>query len=678
MESNTLLSQQVLIVARAPALQPGMDGRVFSISKSMSPGKWVIFSDGEGYGQKLAEIITARGDDCLLVSAGQFYHCLPDGHYQIEPTRSEDYVRLFKEVLSTAAPVVKGIVHLWSLDAIVTEQSPTAQLERAQVLSCGSVLHLIQALTKTKTLNPFRMFLITRGAQAVNSALTELSVAQAPLWGLGRVVALEHPELHSVLIDLDPNVQADEMEHLFEELRLQDSENQIAFRINKRHVARLKRAECKPLDHKQPAAGAQEVCLKALFRPDRTYLITGGLGGLGLEVARWMTEKSARHFILVGRHEPTSTKNEEIESLKRMGAEVRVAIGDVSKREDMEKILTQECSSRFPLRGIIHAAGVLDDGVLLQQTWEGFSKVMAAKVSGAWNLHALTQKMSLDFFVLFSSGSSILGSPGQGNHSAANAFLDALAHYRRKSGLPAVSINWGAWDEVGAAAKGNLGQRIMSQGMNIIPIQQGLNALERVMKSEVAQVAVMPIQWSRVMKQFTEFNQPPVFTGIFDDIRRREKIQQTDLYSPDLLRQVRDVPAAKCRGVLLGYVREETFKVLALDPSSDFVDPRQPLSELGLDSLMAVQLRNTLGKTLKRDLPATLLFDYPTIDSLTDFLAYEVLSLKSPEESQPELREDRIKPVNVLDDLEGLSQEEMAVLLAKKIAGIADGSLTDE
>jgi acyl carrier protein len=288
---------------------------------------------------------------------------------------------------------------------------------------------------------------------------------------------------------------------------------------------------------------------------------------------------------------------------------------------------------------------------------------MAAKVSGAWNLHILTQEMPLDFFILFSSATSVLGSPGQGNHSAANSFLDALAYYRRRRGLPALSINWGAWAEVGAAAERNVGQRFALQGMGTISVQQGLHSLERLLSSTVTQIAVMPVQWPKFMQQFTPGSEPPIFAGLPKRARQQVRIQQTFSHQRHCL--------------LLDHVRQEAFKVLALDPSHS-VDLQQPLSEMGLDSLMAVQLRNALGKTLNRNLSATVVFDYPTIQALTDFLAYEVFSLKSPEKLQAELQEDGVRRDDVSEELEKLSQEEMAALLAKRIAGIADGGLIDE
>ena len=179
------------------------------------------------------------------------------------------------------------------------------------------------------------------------------------------------------------------------------------------------------------------------IREQATYLVTGGLGGLGLAVAEWLAAEGARHLVLVGRSAPQEQARAVVQKLAESGVEVKVVQADVSRRDAMEDLFTQIETSMPPLKGVIHAAGALDDGILTQQSWERFSKVYASKVQGSWHLHELTKGMALDFFVLFSSAVSLLGSAGQANHVAACTFQDMLAHYRRSQGLPSLSIGWG-------------------------------------------------------------------------------------------------------------------------------------------------------------------------------------------------------------------------------------------
>lgn len=210
-----------------------------------------------------------------------------------------------------------------------------------------------------------------------------------------------------------------------------------------------------------------------------TYLISGGLGGLGLTVARWMVEQGVRHLVLLSRSKPAGNVQVALDAMRKTDAQVLALDVDVTKEKQVAAALAEINQSMPPLRGIIHAAGVLDDDLLLNQRRSRFVKVLSPKVAGAWNLHALTQDIQLEFFVLFSSVTSLLGSYGQGNYAAANAFLDALAAYRRHNGLPAVSINWGPWSQVGMAAD-SLGRgtsQIVRAGLGLIEPLHGLKTL---------------------------------------------------------------------------------------------------------------------------------------------------------------------------------------------------------
>ncbi|MGH7754395.1 MAG: SDR family NAD(P)-dependent oxidoreductase, partial [Gemmatimonadales bacterium] len=241
---------------------------------------------------------------------------------------------------------------------------------------------------------------------------------------------------------------------------------------------------------------------RSLVRPDGTYLITGGFGGLGLAVAKWMAEQGARHLVLMGRSGPSQAAQAALDAMQAAGAEVVVARADVTRVEEVAAVLGQIDQRMPPLRGVIHAAALLDDGILLQLTPERFARVMAPKIAGAWTLHTLTRDRPLECFVLFSSMASLLGSPGQGNYAAANAFLDALAQHRRAQGLPGLSINWGPWAEVGqAAAQANRGARLALRGLASLTPAQGMQALGRLLRGAPAQGGVMALD----LRQWREF-----------------------------------------------------------------------------------------------------------------------------------------------------------------------------
>jgi acyl transferase domain-containing protein/NADPH:quinone reductase-like Zn-dependent oxidoreductase/acyl carrier protein len=397
------------------------------------------------------------------------------------------------------------------------------------------------------------------------------------------------------------------------------------------------------------------------IRDDGTYLITGGLGGLGLRLARWLVDQGARRIILIGRHQPSDSAQAMINDLTESGASVIVAQADVSQADQLAAIFSGIDQST-PLRGIIHAAGINDDGVLTQQTWERFAAVAAPKAEGAWNLHRLTQARGdlLDFFVMFSSIASVLGSVGQSNYAAANAYLDGLAHARRALGLPALSINWGPWSEAGmfAVLSEHDRRRRLAQGLQPISTAQGLQVLAQLLQQDTAQIMVLPIEWRKYDTH------APLFAEVVRDLKPIETVPPPRVVV-DMRAKLQVTSPNQRRGLLFAYVREQAIKVLGLTPSHA-IDPRQPLRDLGLDSLMAVELRNALGASLKCSLPATLLFDYPTLDALADFLAKELWPIETPPipVGVPETRVTSSETADLID----LSEEEAEALLLRELA----------
>ena len=322
---------------------------------------------------------------------------------------------------------------IWLADELSGE-NPAAACQN--VLLSG--MTALQDLIRRPSLPPMRFWLVTRSAVATPAAPSCDCLSQSPLWGMLRSVAMEHPELSCVRVDLEAAVPT--FDALAEEVARWDGEEEIAFHGGQRYAPRL---EAKPI-----AAAMRPV---PPVRDDATYLITGGLGAIGLSCLEWLAAKGARTLVLLGRRGPTAEVEKRIDGLRTQGKRVEIRSADVSDAGQMRAVLEEIERTMPPLRGIFHAAGVLDDGVFRDQTGQRIERVLAPKASGAWNLHQLIGDRPLDFFVLFSSVASLTGSPGQSGYAAANAFLDALAHYRRTRGLAALSVNWGAWAGSGMA-----------------------------------------------------------------------------------------------------------------------------------------------------------------------------------------------------------------------------------
>jgi acyl carrier protein len=295
--------------------------------------------------------------------------------------------------------------------------------------------------------------------------------------------------------------------------------------------------------------------------------------------------------------------------------------------------------------------------------------VLAPKVQGGWLLDRLTRCDPLDWFVMFSSVASVLGSAGQINYSAANAFLDLLARERSTRGLPGLSINWGAWAEIGIAADRGLTDRLAAQGIGAFTASQGLAALAHLLADRTAQVAVLQADWCRFAKHPARGRGQPFLAELIEAAAPASD-PAAKPPSLELRDQLNDAPAARRKSIVAGFVRERALRALGADLESP-LDPQTPLSELGLDSLLAVELRNTLGRAFQVTLPATLLFDYSTLESLTNYLCNEVLPGEDSDESRAKAPENLRTGSAVLAGITELSDEEVERLLldAKRSRG---------
>ena len=424
----------------------------------------------------------------------------------------------------------------------------------------------------------------------------------------------------------------------------------------------------------RPAAWGMSAIGGPALRSDGSYLITGGLGGLGLLTASWMVEHGARHLLLLGRHAPTLAAGETIDRLTAKGAVISVGQVDVASQTELSAVLARAALEMPALRGIIHAAGTLDDGALHRQEWSRFQTVMAAKVYGSLHLHRLTSALPLDFFVMFSSAASMLGTPGQSNHAAANAFMDSLAHLRRSCGLPALTINWGVWDQIGAAAERKVTSRMPITGLQAISPAQGLALLETLLNRGECQIGAFGMDWQAYTAPAAGRGpEAERLAGVgITGPQRCENVKPaapekraTPSASSNHLDLIRQAPASQRYGLLAQFVEERIVKALGLDPARP-PDRNRPLQELGLDSLLAVELRNVLsnGLGLPRRLPATLLFDYPSVTAITNYLRGELLPADDEIEVQAEATRDG---QTELAEIAELSDEEAEAMLLEEL-----------
>ncbi|MBP9051375.1 MAG: type I polyketide synthase [Ilumatobacteraceae bacterium] len=423
-----------------------------------------------------------------------------------------------------------------------------------------------------------------------------------------------------------------------------DVEHAFRYMAQARHIGKV------VLTHKPTSAH---------IRADGSYVVTGGLGGLGLTVAAWLVEQGARHLTLAGRSASSPAAEATIADLEAAGATVRVVTADVAGDTAVQRVLATATAGGAQLRGVFHLAGVIDDGALGQQTWTRFERVLAPKLTGALLLDRATRHLDLDHFVLFSSASALLGAPGQSGYAAANNALDAIARTRRAKGLPALSINWGAWAEAGMAARLDVReqQRLADRGVGALESAVALDVMDRLIGQTRAQAAVLAVDWQAMLAALGVVA-PPLLAELTQgsiaaaapSVRRR------------LVAELVALDVGRRRDHVRAVVAEQVVAVLGLD-EREAIDGRQGLTDLGMDSLMAVELGNRLSALLDRSLPSTIPFEYPTLDEMTvyveELLAGEVEFAVSmtPDQHNPIIAHDPILDMTPTDVEDALLRE---------------------
>ncbi|HVI02585.1 MAG TPA: SDR family NAD(P)-dependent oxidoreductase, partial [Enhygromyxa sp.] len=516
-----------------------------------------------------------------------------------KPLAQPDPSERFAAIVQLGGPPLPGVTAVASLDAVGDHDLlllPRVGTEHAPLDAAVELLDLLKTWLADERFASSRLAIVTRRAVATRTDEDIHELAHAPAWGLLRAALAEYPGRRLAIIDVDEFSPA-----LLDAITF--DEPQLALRNQQRLVPRLAHA---PAPSSPPRA----------LDPAGTVLITGATGALGTAFARHLvTTHGARHLLLVSRRGADSPGAAELQTeLERAGASATLVACDVAERDQVER-LRASIPAAHPLTAIIHAAGVLDDGVLASLDASSFASVFRTKVIAAQHLHELTREQPLQAFVLCSSIAGVLGAAGQANYAAANTFLDALAAHRRALGLPTVSLAWGPWADGGMAARLSAADlaRIERSGLPPLSTSDGLALFDAALRLDQALLAPVRIDAKRLAQLGERL--PSVLRGLVRITRPRRAATTTERES-DLQQRLANLDPAERARTLLDAVRNAAATVLG----APAVPGDQPLQELGLDSLMALELRNRLQELAGRTLPATLLFDYPTAAALTTML----------------------------------------------------------
>jgi acyl transferase domain-containing protein/acyl carrier protein len=550
----------------------GQAQQALLVAQAARPARrFTLVGGADGLAGTLAERLQARGHDVTL-----------------------------REIAADATEIGDGdLVYLGALSL-----TADATADSCAELACAQPLRWLSAYAGG---GRGRAWLVTAGAQPVTGGLGQGGRFQAPLWGIGRVFALEQPLLWGGLVDLPPEGgPGAQLDALVAALESGDDEDQSGTRDGNRHVARLARV-----------AGPSPAAAPAI-QADATYLVTGGFGGLGLLVGRWLAERGARHVALLGRNPDMGSAG--VRAIQALGAQVIPLAADVADAGALRRLLDQLARTAPPVRGIVHAATDVSMAPIAALTPAQLQTMLRPKIAG---LLALEQAVSgLDFAVLFSSTAALTGAAGMAHYAAANAFLDASAHQGAAGFAKQVlSVNWGRWDIVRAASAGE--QAALQQGgLNPLPAAVALDAMGQLLAGGERQMMVADIDWSRLRPLYERARARPLLAEMSNDgVAAPQPGASPSLPPPPagLPDRLLQAPPEAREALLEAFVREAVATTLAIaDPQT--VSLEDGLFNLGMDSLMALDLHRRLEQGIGRGLPSTLTFNHPNIRALVRYL----------------------------------------------------------
>ncbi len=526
-------------------------------------GRWLIIGAPGDFTEGLADALRARGAECVLARPGNGFAFCAENEFEVDLSVPAA-VRALLGAVSDRRTSLRGIV-----SAVALSTDDASAPVAAERLVVGAV-HLVQAAALA---GEPAVWLLTRHGQRVDPT-DQVAPEQSALWGFARSAQLEHREIGCRIVDLD---QLGDIRSVVDALVMPEAPRQLALRRGRRRVPRLVPLEVAPGESAVASAAGG------------TVLITGGLGGVGLRLARWFVDQGWPELVLAGRSAPDARAESVVAELRGRGARIVVRSLDVADHDAVTATLDWIDRELPPLAGVVHLAGVLDDGVVAEQTATRVGRVLAPKTFGAWHLHELTAGRSLRFFLMFSSAAAVVGLPGQSSYAAANAFLDGVAESRSAAGSPALSIAWGPWADTGMVERLGSGavQRLARRGYGMLRPEHAFDTLAHLLGSVLpAAVTVLPLA------------RPEAGGADVPDVLR-------DSVAPTVA-DVDNVPAA---GDPTAEMESLVRRCLGLAPGDDL---DRPLHELGLDSVAALEIRDELSRRSGHRLPATLAFEYPT------------------------------------------------------------------
>jgi acyl transferase domain-containing protein/acyl carrier protein len=571
----------------------------------------IIFSDDEGVASQIKEELLSEGQavcDIQKLPEGEEKLQINDEQltYSISLENKSHYNDIIQHILKKYRGISK-IIYCWGIekDQDLSQYSGD-KLHVSQMNTSMSLIYLLQVLNNVDLEDKPEIAVVSNGIHSINNP-TNINIEKSTLWGVSKVLANEIPEYNCKRFDLSFYPSKEETKNLCKELFVKDnSETEILIRNNQRYVSRLTTVEKNEIELKQLS-----------FISDASYIITG-FKGLAMVFIEWMFERGARNFMLTSRSGKAPEEiMERIKNLKEKGANIKIKQADVNNFDELKEVFEQVDDQMPKLKGVIHAAGLYEGRQLTEMSYENYDRITSPKVKGAWNLHLLTKSKELDWFIMFSSASALIGNIGLAHYVAGNTFMDMLAHYRQMINLPAMSVNWGAMKDAGMLTRDtNINNFTGGDEFELTKMKDAINVFEKISESNHKQIGIFRINIDKVTKYFSTLSQ----TNYLSELVNESNDSQTDSDGNSFLENLllsKDSDSAKVK-LIEELLIEKVARVI--NSSTSKINRTMTFKGLGIDSLMAVQLKNQINKDLATKVSVTTLWAYPTIKEYSKYL----------------------------------------------------------
>ncbi|HHK5566515.1 TPA: SDR family NAD(P)-dependent oxidoreductase [Bacillus thuringiensis] len=560
--------------------------------------------------------------------------------YYISGNNKEEIYELLKEIDTKYNSKKYKIVYASGINYKEESYMTMDKVVDSQNTGLRCLLYFVQSINKLKLADKMKLWVITKDVQKVVGS-ENINIAESTLWGFSQVVRFEHPQLWGGIIDVDWScLQEDNDMRVVKEM-MEDQGKQVCLRYNgKRYVPKLMRKSNNSKVEKNRTTSLE-------IKENATYLITGGTGALGLIYAEYLVDRGAKHIVLVSRR----GSNEYTTKLTKNGVEIQILQGDVSVRKDVDRIIDEVNRTMPEIKGIIHAAGTLKDKMIMDQTWEDFVEVLNPKVIGTMHLHNALKNQEIDFFIMLSSITSLLGNVGQSNYAAANYFLNTFSHYRNAQGFYTSTVCWGPWQGAGMADEHeNTSKNMVNLGIGNISPESGKKIINELFHESEDAILIADVNWNIFVNQISSEAVKDYLSKVMIDNKTSEMRKEATGNEFSFLEQLEELNPDERNDFLVNHLQNVLGKIMGFkDTESLSVDIS--LTEQGADSLMVFSMRNELNKITGIDMDISIFFNYPSLRKLAMYLLNDVFFV---DEHTKQLEEQEVSTEDILTEIESL------------------------